>query len=275
MKRTARTLSSFTTFLAFALFAFSANAQSKPDAAQPLPATLPDIIGIRPGMSAQEAYNLLKARHAGIKIGVGQSQMQGFGEKPVFLQISAQVVDASAPETISVWLTAPPGKQVVFAVGRTLEYDPNQPLLRTKIVESLRQKFGPETQDSGPQVYWAFDEQGKRPDAERMRQLNCLARTSGNLLVDAPPAATFNASTPIIYSPQAVTPCDSFIRVHAELTSGNTRGETYVNRITLLIWDLALQRRSQESYQAYLASLANAKGKEELDKAKQRTAPSF
>src|SRR5262245_2886663 len=116
MNRTARTLLYITTSLAILFFASGAGAQSKQDTASPLPSTLPDIIGIRPGMSAQEAYNLLKARHAGIKIGVGQFQLQGLGDKPVVTQIAAQVVDASAPETITVWLTTPPGKQVVFAV---------------------------------------------------------------------------------------------------------------------------------------------------------------
>ena len=40
---------------------------------------LPDVAGIRPGMPAQEAYNLLKARNRNIKIGVGQMLVPGLG----------------------------------------------------------------------------------------------------------------------------------------------------------------------------------------------------
>jgi hypothetical protein len=42
-----------------------------------------------------------------------------------------------------------------------------------------------------------------------------------------------------------------------------------------MIWDLALERRSQEAYRAYLASAANGRSKEELEKAKQRKLPKF
>jgi hypothetical protein len=274
MARIVRALLIVSLGLEFALPQPKATAQSKPQAPE-VSSALPDVAGIRPGMPAQEAYNLLKARHPSIKIGVGQLQMQGLGDKPISAQISAQVVDASAPETITVWLTSPPGQQVVFAVGRTLEYDPNQPLLRSKVVDSLRQKFGPETLDGGTQVYWAFDEQGRRPDAARMKQLNCISRGGlGNLIVAPPQGPTFPAVTPIIYSPQALDPCDSFIKVNAELSSPGP-DPTYVHRIALIIWDLALERRSQEAYRAYLASAANGRSKEELEKAKQRKLPTF
>ena len=275
MTKTARTLSHIAIALGFSFLVSGAGAQSKPDAASPLASTLPDIIGIRPGMSAQEAYNALKARHAGIKIGVGQFQLQRLGDKPIVTQIAAQVVDAAAPETITVWLTTPPGKQVVFAVGRVLEYDPNSPLLRNKVVESLRQKYGPETDNGTNQVYWAFDEQGKRPDASRMKQMNCMNIAHGSVLVAPPQGSTYNAATPVMYSPEAATPCDSFIKVNAQLDGTGGLDQTYVRRITVTIRDLALERRSQEAYQAYLASLANNKSKEELEKAKQRAAPSF
>jgi hypothetical protein len=274
MSRIVRALLIVSLGLEFALPQPKANTQSKPQAPE-VSSALPDVAGIRPGMPAQEAYNLLKARHPSIKIGVGQLQMQGLGDKPISAQISAQVVDASAPETITVWLTSPPGQQVVFAVGRTLEYDPNQPLLRSKVVDSLRQKFGPETLDRGAEVYWAFDEQGRRPDAARMKQLNCISRGGlGNLIVAPPQGPTFPAVTPIIYSPQALDPCDSFIKVNAELSSPGP-DPTYVHRIALIIWDLALERRSQEAYRAYLASAANGRSKEELEKAKQRKLPTF
>jgi hypothetical protein len=274
MTRIVRALLIVSLGLVFAVPQPKATAQSKPQAPE-VSSALPDVAGIRPGMPAQVAYNLLKARHPSIKIGVGQLQMQGLGDKPISAQISAQVVDASAPETITVWLTSPPGQQVVFAVGRTLEYDPNQPLLRSKVVDSLRQKFGPETLDGGTQVYWAFDEQGRRPDAARMKQLNCISIAHGNLIVAPPQGPTFPAMTTIIYSPQALNPCDSFIKVNAELLSGQSLDHTYVHSITLMIWDLALERRSQEAYRAYLASAANGRSKEELEKAKQRKLPKF
>jgi len=260
--------------LAFTLSATRLHPQSKPQAAA-LSSVLPDVAGIRPGMAAQEAYSVLKSRHPSIKIGVGQLQLQGLGDKPIVVQIAAQVVDASAPETITVWLTTPPGDQVVFAVGRLLEYDPNQPLLRSEVLQNLRQKFGAETASSPGQAYWAFDELGKRPDAARMRQLNCMSRAHGSVPVVAPSGSTFPGGTPVMFGLEAATPCDAFIKVNAQLDGPNGQDETYVHRITVTVRDLALERRSQEAYQAYLANADARKGKEELEKAKQRKAPKF
>src|SRR5215471_12941456 len=140
MTRTAAVLTAEFTLLSFAFFASSAHAQARKEASSVpsgVSSALPDVAGIRPGMPAQEAYNLLKARNRNIKIGVGQMLVPGLGEKPIVTEMRALVEDASSPETLTVWLTTPPGKQVVFAVGRLLEYDPSQPLLRSKVLASL------------------------------------------------------------------------------------------------------------------------------------------
>src|SRR5689334_6950826 len=56
---------------------------------------MPDVVGIRPGMPAQEAYNALKARNANVKIGIGKFMMPGLGDKPTVTSMAAQVVDGS------------------------------------------------------------------------------------------------------------------------------------------------------------------------------------
>src|SRR5215470_10551103 len=88
MAKSRATLLAGSIILAFSLSAWSLHSQSKPEAA--ISPAVPDVIGIRPGMSAQEAYTLLKARHPGIKIGVGQSQIAGLGDKPIPTEIAAQ-----------------------------------------------------------------------------------------------------------------------------------------------------------------------------------------
>jgi len=235
---------------------------------------VPDVVGIRPGMPAQAAYNALKARNPSVKIGIGQMNVPGLGEKPIVVSMAAQVTDARAPEIITLWLTIPPGPQVVFAVGRQLEYDPSKALLRTNVLESLRQKYGPETAESTVGPYWGFDEQGKHPDTAQLRQMNCMSIAHGNLMVAAPSGSTFPGATTLIYSPQAPNFCDSFIKVNATLEPfGAGPGE--VGRITVMIWDMALERRTQVAYQAFLANGAAAQQRAELEKAKQRKGPDF
>jgi len=255
--------------------ALSTDAQQKTEIEPTISATVPDVVGIRPGMPAQEAYNLLKARNAKIQIGLGQTSVPALGEKPIVVEMAALVADATAPEIITLWLTTPPSKQVVFAVGRQLEYDQNRPLLQSTVLENLRKKYGAESVNTMVGPYWAFDEQGKRPDAVSVRQLNCMSVGHGSYNVMAPPSPTFNTFTPILYNPEAVHPCDSFIKVNAQLDSTNGLDRTYVHRITVTIVDMALARRSQVAYQQFLANGDEAKRKAELEKAKQRKGPDF
>jgi hypothetical protein len=236
---------------------------------------LPDLVGIRPGMPAQEAYTILKARNPNIRISMGQAPIPGFGDKPVVTEMRAQVTDPSAPETINVWLTIPPTKQVVFAVGRLLEFDHDQPLLRSKILESLREKYGTETDTGNWQAFWAFDEHGGRPDAARLKQLNCMSRGHGNLAVNAPQTATFPVSSILVYSPEADNGCEWLIKLNAYLSGPGGVDLTYVYNISVMLWDVRLQRQTQEAYQAYLANAGTAKSKEELEKAKHRELPKF
>jgi hypothetical protein len=261
--------------LAFTFVGYSAHSQAKQEAAA-VSSALPDLVGIRPGMPAQEAYTILKARNPNIRISMGQAPIPGFGDKPVVTEMRAQVTDASAPETITVWLTIPPTKQVVFAVGRLLEYDPDQPLLRSKVMESLREKYGTETEDSNFQgAFWAFDEHGGRPDAARLKQLNCMSRGHGTLAVSAPQTATFPAPSILVYSPEADNGCEWLTKLNASFSSRGGLDQTYVFGISVMLWDMRLQRQTQEAYQAYLAHADTAKSKEELEKAKRRTVPKF
>jgi hypothetical protein len=257
-----------------ALLGHIASAQAK-QAAASAPSAIPDVAGIRPGMSAEEAYKLLKARNPNIRIGIGQIPIPAFGEKPIVTEMRAVVEDRSAPETLTVWLTIPPGKQVVLAVGRVLEYDPSQPLLRSKVLDGLREKYGPETENSLAQVYWAFDEQGRRPEAAPLRQANCGAIAPASLNVGAPQGVTYPAPSSLIYPVQQDSACNAYIRVTAEIVGAGGLDQTYARRITVMVWDLHLHRQAQQAYQAYLANGAKAQSESELAKAKQRTVPKF
>jgi hypothetical protein len=62
--------------------------------------------------------------------------------------------------------------------------------------------------------------------------------------------------------------------VNAQL-DGNGVNSPEVHRITVMIWDLALEPRSQVAYQDFLKNGDEAKRKAELEKAKQRKGPDF
>jgi hypothetical protein len=142
-------------------------------------------------------------------------------------------------------------------------------------MESLREKYGTETDAGNWQAFWGFDEHGGRPDAARLKQLNCMSRGHGNLMVNAPQTATFPAPSILVYSPEADNGCEWLIKLNAYFTGSGGVDSTYVYNISVLLWDVRLQRQTQQAYQAYLANAGVAKSKEELEKAKQRTVPNF
>src|SRR5262249_20823448 len=150
------------------------------------------------------------------------------------------------------------------------EYDPDQPLLRSKIMESLREKYGTETDAGNWQAFWGFDEHGGRPEGVSLKPLNWARPGHGNPGVSAPQTSPFPAPTLLVYSPEAENGCEWLIKLNAYFTGRGGVDSAYVYNISVLLWDVRLQRQTQEAYQAYLADAGAAKSKEELEKAKKR-----
>jgi len=231
---------------------------------------LPDVVGIRPGMSPQEAYNVLKAHANGAKIGIAQMMIPAITDKPVAVLMSVRPLDVSPAETIAVWLTLPPNKQQVWAIGRTLQLDQNKGMLKSAAQDGLRQKYGTETDRD----FWAFDEQGGRPPAPGMRTNSCMAVGQLNLTAPDDPSAP-QPSTPLIYAPEPENACSNVVSVRAQFGGVTSGASDTVSLITVIVQDKPLARRSQLAYQAALANADAAKRREELEKAKQQKTPTF
>lgn len=231
---------------------------------------VPDVVGIRPGMSPQEAYNLLKARANGAKIGMGQMTLPGVTDKPVVTVMSVRVMGSSPGETIAVWLTLPPNTQQVWGVSRKLQFDEGKEMLKSAVLDGLRQKYGAETDPN----YWAFDEQGGRVPTAGVHSNSCVNREMVNLAPPDDTTAPMGVS-PLIYTPGPEQPCSSVISVRAEYGNASSGGPGMVRWVTVTVQDPPLARRSQQAYQSALANGDAAKRKEEIERAKQQKAPTF
>lgn len=240
--------------------------------------SLPDVVGIRPGMTPQEAYSALKEHGNGAKVGIGQVILTGVSDKPVALIMSERVLDASPAEVITVWLTAPPARQQVFAVRRTLKFDPQHEMLKSKVVDGLRQKYGPETSTESrrslgimdPMIhFWMFNEQGARLD----RSGSCLYAGLMNLSEPDNPS-TPQPNTPLFVMSPLPNGCTDVVSVSTQLGPGN-QGSDFVGVVSVIAQDTSLARRSKEAYAAYLANADEARRKADLEKAKQQKAPAF
>src|SRR5262245_7360875 len=89
----------------------------------------PDIAGMRPGMTLQEAYKRLKAHNPSARIDVGEQHIPELGQKPfpvVLIFKSSISRDAEAPEVLQLELTPPPGTPLVWAILQRLAAEPGK-----------------------------------------------------------------------------------------------------------------------------------------------------
>src|SRR6185369_2703138 len=140
-----------------------------------------------------------------------------------------QFLNGEQREYITLWLTLPPSKQVVWAVGRMIEFDENKQLLKSTVITGLRQKYGPETDVE--YRFWAIDQQGGRPAEAGRQGANCALRQNWNVAVAPPQAATYASATPLMVPMGPRTMCDSLIQVRAAYDSAVQKPE-YVFRVT-------------------------------------------
>ena len=231
---------------------------------------LPDVVGIRPGMPAQEAYSALQAHSNGAKVGIGQTMLAGISQ-PVVVLMSLQVLGASPAETITVWLTVPPEKQAVWGISRTLMFEKGKEMTHDAIMTGLRQKYGQEIHAGVD--YWDYDEQGGRPSVKDMTYNHC--------------AGLFNLVQPDDHlNPQPITsllsgylpptsPCANIISVRTEWFQSFNDPNELATGITVRLEDAPLARRSRDAYQAMINNAAGAAQKQTQDKASQQKTPQF
>ncbi len=230
---------------------------------------LPTIAGIRPGMSAQKAYEILKAEANGAQIGVGEYPTAGVSDKPVPEAISVDIINKVPALTIQVWLTTPPSKQVVWAVGEILQYPDSNHLLISTAFASWRQKFGQPTQTTFSAAYWTFDEQGRHQSDTR----HCSGGAD-SLSVAPPQGPVYQYTTSLYEGLPTHSVCDSFVDVHATLPY-LVATDRYTSRIQLLEVDHAALTRTQNLYHAYIAQQNAIAQKKQLEKAEQQKAPTY
>ena len=107
--------------------------------------TSPDIIGLRPGVPLQEAYDRLRAHNRIAKVGAGRMAYADFGAEPVTFALVQAEDGQSSAELIEADVTLPPGKQVVWRLVRKLQFTPGKAPLVEDLLTALREKYGTES----------------------------------------------------------------------------------------------------------------------------------
>jgi hypothetical protein len=136
---------------------------------------LPDILGIQLGMPARDAHAKLQSALPKNKISIMPTKLPTI-DKPVILSFASapasQIMMGMEGDTVTVDVTLPPSKQMVWRIERQ-HFFPNKGIPKKTLLASLREKYGKETRALQLQgrattddaqvtsLLWLMDEQGR------------------------------------------------------------------------------------------------------------------
>jgi hypothetical protein len=275
-----------------ALVAVVLASPARPQAQAPAAGGPPDILGIRIGMTVQQALDLLKAHDPGHSVALEQWTIpQLYGDKPITYAMTPSTTGLA--DRISVDVTLPPNPQVVWRIHRLIG-----PFTSTRdnVLNSLYQKYGmPWNPDpnslSGPIVVldWFFNEQGRlanpgtsRDDVIAMKTcMNTVMQQwywggwpttqdslPSNSLVQGGPRGAVTTMPPML-DPSKNPQCN-LIHVQAGVKPGAT-GPTFVMNIT--ISDFTSQHRTTMALNDALNAIVQRGAQQERRNAEQQAVP--
>lgn len=230
-------------------------------------------------MFIADAYNRLKAFDHGGGVNVAQVIVPGFEPKPI---VHALQTATQGGDTITVRVTLPPEKQVVYEIQRTVLFERGKEITADNMVATLRQKYGQELrllQGGNWSLEWRVDEQGRPAAAATLfcerhyfwGASETLAPAAAGDFGSGPPG---QGPTGFGYEPKyAKEPCKSLIFVSVVLDVFQAQGVTLVNRMMLRITDIPAENRGMLQTVAVIESAAKQQEEQRLNKAKQQAAP--
>jgi hypothetical protein len=145
------------------------------DAMKKIAATVPsnlDVLGIKLGMTPQQATAAIKAANPNLKIDILTTRLQRPGV-PGFVRVPrwmvAHTVGASptsfyqkdgSAEVIGIEFTTPPSHSVVAKIVRQVTFPTSQPVMASNLIDALHKKYG-ENESTVSERVWVFDANGK------------------------------------------------------------------------------------------------------------------
>lgn len=254
----------------------------------------PDILGVRTGMSPEQAFETLKSIDVTHRVTVGQVPIPALlGSKTAVYAMAPESRNSGGEENMSVWISLPPNAQQVWSVQRQFNSSIHTTL--EQIVDSLRQKYGPETfstmTPNHPDMFWIYDAKGHLTDLATGKhvQKDCgnygLQPVSiGNM--PGPPASLVQAgaisTSYAVNGPLQITDqndptkhldCQGWIQIHAYAVGGVLDHGVFNDSLFVSITDFGIQKRAAYALNQLLTGVSNKQLQQDLNKANQQAVP--
>jgi hypothetical protein len=247
-----------------------------------------DVVGIKLGMPAKQAMELMKAANPALKIDLQKIEFNWecattrvcntSNQKKQWVSVvkgEVPYAEAKGGETIEAHLTLPPNQQVVYYLSRNLTFPKQATPTVENVVAGLKKKYGTPTsiQPIGsPELRWLFDSQGQLLDESRAMKLgvgSCEPGTATPYL--DPPASGYRGKTPV-----SMGQCEKAgvtvvkASVNPTTTGGNMAGVVMVNMV-----NVPLLRSAVDATNAVLDHLLKQYDEKKLHEAEKVGGPKF
>lgn len=258
---------------------------------------LPDILGIRTGMSPGDAFNILKAHDPAHSVVLEQVQYpQLYGDKPIVYGMNTAT--SGAADQFSAELTLPPNPQVVWRVHRVLgTFTANTP----NVLNSVLQKYGTPWNPRAPApadphdgvLRWFYDEQGHRMDpgtaAGNLVYKNCLNSTMQPWFGDDVPGIQNRTSTtmersftrtqtvtmPPLVDPSKNPQCTNLVLLQVTINGGMLRDSDLSFTMDFMMADYTAEHRAEVALDNSLNAIIQHGAQQQRNDAGQQAVPKF
>jgi hypothetical protein len=248
-----------------------------------------DIVGIKLGMTPEQAVAAAKAYNPNLKIETLTSRLEHpSGPLGNFVRVP-HVIDAYTVSTrqdlgpvewIAIQFTLPPGPPLLAKVQRYTGFVASQPVMASNLVQSLRKKYG---QDNYGGDMWVYDSNGKLLTRVGNPQETCAhdgmaAGVPGGGSGPHPPPGEsgvgVNLSNTVNSQVVEAGPdCLPLVWVVAREVGEDVAPNSQLSSLTVTMESGALMNMSLRATHAWLQAEADAKIKQENDAAAGRSAP--
>jgi len=269
-----------------------------------------DIVGIKLGMTPEQAFAAVKAHNGQMKIEIVNARMEypdgppGDRYHPVPQFAVAHTVGArlgqnptpfiladGSEDVIVLEFTIPPSPPLLARIVRQMTFPRGQLVVASNLLDALRKKYGQE-RPGGVSTMWMFDSAGKTVSRPMQQpelicgQSNLFAGLGGwggggmprpeDMGRDAPTQlslSNFDMNGNGIPSPGAHAPCRSFVIAEAYPLSEGIPPNQQMGQLTVAVYSSGLLYGSRKAAYDWLKAKDDAKTKQLEDAAKARSAP--
>jgi len=253
----------------------------------------PDILGVRTGMSPDQVYEALKNIDVTHRVTVAQAAIPALlGEKTAVYAMAPESRNSGGEENMSVWISLPPNAQQVWSVQR--QFNGSIHTTIEQIVDSLRQKYGPETfsrmSPNSPEMFWIYDAKGRLADPATGKHIqkdcanyglqpisiNGLPGPPSSLVTAAAQSGPLKVQGPIqmgVYDPTQHLDCQGWIQIHAYASGGFLDHGVFNDSLFVSITDFGIEKRAVYALNQVLTGVANKQLQQDLNRANQQAVP--